>query len=142
MTHLADANLLVALVWPTHVHHDAARRWLDELAEPWATTPITECAFVRLSSNPSVFDGALRPIEAVELLRELCARGRHEFWPDDVRLVDPTLPLDLLIGHRQVTDLQLLSLCARNAGRLATFDGGVRELLAPAARGLVEVLRP
>ncbi len=33
------------------------------------------------------------------------------------------------VGHRQVTDAYLLSLAQHHKGKLATFDGGIAELI-------------
>ena len=40
MTALLDVNVLIALAWPNHVHHVAARAWFEEHREEgWATCP-------------------------------------------------------------------------------------------------------
>jgi hypothetical protein len=42
MTALLDVNVLIALGWPDHVHHAAARHWFGQsCSNGWATTPIT-----------------------------------------------------------------------------------------------------
>lgn len=52
MAALLDVNLLVALAWPNHVHHQAALGWFQRnQAAGWATCPLTESGFVRVSSN-------------------------------------------------------------------------------------------
>ena len=49
MIALPDVNVLIALAWPNHVHHDAARSWFAESrATGWATCPVTEAGFVRV----------------------------------------------------------------------------------------------
>ena len=54
MIRLLDVNVLIALTWPNHVHHDAARSWFTEVRNTgWATCPLTEAGFVRISCNPS-----------------------------------------------------------------------------------------
>lgn len=64
----------------------------------------------------------------------------HTFWPDDIAASDETNePFARAVGHRQVTDAHLLSLAIRQGGRLATFDGGVRDLV-PARFDAGEVL--
>ena len=127
---LLDVNVLVALVWPNHVHHAAARRWFARLAgRTWATTPVTEFGFVRVSSNPVAVGDALSPAEALTVLEEIRRRPGHETWADDVtptdrRWVDPAR----LVGHRQISDAHLLALARRHQGRLATLDQGLVEL--------------
>lgn len=137
---LLDANVLLALAWPSHALHSAARRFWSSLGNGrFATCPLTELAFVRISSNPAFSRDSVLPAEAVTLLGRITALPRHEFWPDDLPARDG-LSQDLsLLGHRQVTDAYLVSLAARRHGLVSTFDQGV---LASAGtrRASVEVL--
>ena len=132
-TALLDVNVLVALAWPNHVHHEAAHAWFGTISEEqtgWATCPLTESAFVRVSSNPRSNPDARTPFEAVTLLRRMASLPGHRFWPDDVSLAaQPDLPLDRLRGHRQVTGAHLLVLALRHRGRLVTFDRGIVDLV-------------
>lgn len=127
---LLDVNLLVALAWPNHIHHVPARRWFAAaVGQGWATTPVTEFGFVRVSSNPAAVGEPLTPAEALTVLAEIRARPGHRMWPDDTSptdraLVDPTR----LVGHRQVSDAHLLALARRHEGRLATLDHGLVDL--------------
>lgn len=128
---LLDVNLLIALTWPTHVHHAAARRWFERRAGAgWASCPITQTGFVRISSNPKIIPDAVHPREAVSMLKRLTALPGHEFWPDE-SVVSDTGPFAslALVGHRQVTDAYLLSLAKYRGGKLATLDRGVEELI-------------
>jgi uncharacterized protein len=129
--YLLDVNVLVALTWPTHMHHAAARSWFDRTGRNgWATCPITQLGFVRVSSNPRAIRDAVRPPEAVAVLRRLTALPGHRFWPADL----PTTTADTfaalsLVGHRQVTDAYLLALAREQDGKLATLDRGVASLI-------------
>ena len=127
MVHLLDVNLLIALAWPNHLHHVPAHAWFAaHAAEGWATCPITQCGFVRVSSNPRVIHPAVSPGEAVASLRRMAAHPYHVFWPDDVMLSDSThVPLDVLRGHQQVTDAYMVGVARRRGGRLATMDRGL-----------------
>jgi YVTN family beta-propeller protein len=60
---LLDVTVLVALAWPNHVHHHSARRWFAHRPGPWATTPVTECGFVRVSSDRVVIPDAVTPVD-------------------------------------------------------------------------------
>ena len=41
VTPLLDVNVLIALAWPTHVHHETAVDWFTSRSgQPWATTAI------------------------------------------------------------------------------------------------------
>lgn len=133
MVALLDVNVLIALAWPNHVHHVAARRWFT--AHPalgWATCPVTQSGFVRVSANPRAVDDARTPHDAILLLRRIVALPHHRFWADDTALATSTrIAAERLSGYRQVTDAHLLALALRYSGRLATFDGGVRALVPP-----------
>src|SRR5439155_22542002 len=87
--YLLDVNRLVALAWPTHVHHGAARRWFARChGEGWATTSVTEFGFVRVSANPAAVGDPLTPAEAIGVLEEIRRRPGHETWPDDTSPTD------------------------------------------------------
>ena len=131
-TCLLDVNLLIALAWPQHVHHESAHAWFKRRGrQSWATCPLTQLGFVRLSSNSSIVPDAVSPREAMALLREITALPGHRFWPDDaVPTAQSIFDRVALVGHRQVTDAYLLALTLHHRGRLATFDGGIRDLCA------------
>lgn len=138
---LLDVNVLIALTWPNHVHHASARRWFEaSSAAGWATTPVTELGFVRVSSNKNVIPDATTPGATLGVLRKLCNLPGHEFWPDDTRLVDPPFSLDRLGTHRQLTDVHLAALAARRKGKLVTFDRGIPSALHPAERAVVDLI--
>ena len=144
MVGLPDVNVLIALAWPTHVHHQQARRWFAAGSPSgWATCPFTQAGFVRISSNPKIIADAVTPREALALLGQLLRIGKHEFWPDDLDFTsDPDIPVSLLMGHRQVTDAYLLGLAIHRGGRLVTLDQSVSDLLPSASehRRAVELI--
>jgi len=124
---LLDVNALVALAWDSHVHHEAARAWfVARSAEGWATCPLTEGGFVRVSSNPKVLPSSIAVNAARGVLSALRDVGDHRFLINDVSLTDPDVPT--VVGHRQVTDAQLLTLARRHGTRLVTFDAGISAL--------------
>lgn len=130
-TALLDVNVLIALLWPAHDHHDAAHEWFASRGKRsrWATCPLTEMGFVRIVSNPAFSPDALGPADALMLLEHNIGHPEHEFWPDDVGLVEAVGPLAArLQGHRQLADAYLLGLALRRRGTLASFDGGLRAL--------------
>jgi uncharacterized protein len=130
---LLDVNVLIALVWPNHVHHQLARSWFEaHHAGGWATCSFTQNGFVRISSNPRVVDEARTPVEAVQMLRQLVKLKGHRFWPDDVSIVEiDAAEVERVRGYRQVMDAHLLALARRHGGRLATFDRKIEGLLSP-----------
>jgi toxin-antitoxin system PIN domain toxin len=128
---LLDINVLVALAWPNHEHHELANRWFRQNERAgWATCPLTQSGFVRVSSNQRAIPGAKSPGEVVELLRRIVSLPNHIFFSDDISLVaskfvDP----GKLMGYRQVTDAHLLGIALRHDARLATFDRGIVALV-------------
>lgn len=131
MVALLDVNLLIALAWPNHVHHSIAQEWFRKnQAKGWATCPVVQAGFVRVSSNSSAIPGAKTPAEAFALLSEITALRNHVFWKDDVRLdASKLVARARVMGYRQVTDAHLLGVALRHKGRLATLDGGIRNLV-------------
>jgi toxin-antitoxin system PIN domain toxin len=121
---LRDVNALVALAWDSHVHHTAIRAWFAAYASGgWATCALTESGFVRVSSNPWALPSVTAPEAARAVLRALRQAGAHQFLPNNISFADDDLPP--IAGHRQVTDVQLLTLVRRNGMRLVTFDAGL-----------------
>ena len=124
---LLDVNALVALAWDSHVHHAAMRAWFAANGSVgWATCPITESGFVRVSSNPIVLPSAIAVDTARGVLSTLRTHPAHRFLTDDVSLGDSDVPS--IAGYRQVTDAHLLTLARRRGVRLVTFDSSILAL--------------
>jgi toxin-antitoxin system PIN domain toxin len=145
VTDLLDVNLLVSLAWPNHVHHGAARRWFRARSpQPWATTPVTESGFVRVSSNSAAIPTAVSPSEALQLLSRIRQVKDHVFLPDDVECVvgESQVPASHVVGYRLVTDAHLLAVARRHGARLATLDRGVAAMAGEKASDVVLVPVP
>jgi uncharacterized protein len=126
MRALLDVNVLIALLDADHSLHGRATEWFAAHARSgWASCPISQNGCVRIMSHPG-YPNAL-PVRAVmERLAEGAAGGFHEFWPDDVSLLDPRVADSARIhGPRQLTDVYLLALAVRHGGRFVTFDASV-----------------
>jgi toxin-antitoxin system PIN domain toxin len=124
---LLDVNALVALAWDSHVHHARIREWFERHGERgWATCPVSESGFVRVSSNPKVLPSPIGVAAARQVLARLRAAGSHRFLADDVSLTDSDVPD--VTGYRQVTDAHLLTLARRRGVLLITFDAGIATL--------------
>lgn len=124
---LLDVNALVALAWDSHVHHARMRSWFAEhSSRGWATCPLTESGFVRVSSNPKALPVSIGIDAARAVLSALRALDGHRFLADDVSLSDNDVPQ--ITGYRQVTDAHLLTLARRRGMCLVSFDGGVHAL--------------
>ena len=130
---LLDVNVLLALAWPTHVHHAAAHRWFAENRQTgWATCPLTQLGFVRLGMQPAVVKIPILFGDVMHALAQITANEAHCFWPLEGGLADIRDEIRArIVGHHQVTDAVLLDLAIRRQGRLATFDRGVLGLLPP-----------
>ena len=140
MIALLDVNVLVALAWPNHVHHGSATAWFRaNEAAGWATCPVSESGFVRVSANRHAIATATTVGGAIELLRRFRSRPSHRFWSDDISIADASeIAVEAIAGYRQVTDAHLLALAVRREGVLVTFDQHLAAL-GPADR--IEVLR-
>ncbi len=130
--YLLDLNVLIALAWPNHIHHESAHAWFREhQQEGWATCPLTQAGFIRVSSNPAMKVSQVTPLEALIVLGQITRVAKHEFWPAALPLSSEHYPAEKVRGHRQVTDAYLLALCRHFGGKLATFDSGLLSLLSP-----------
>lgn len=128
---LLDANVLIAMAWPTHRVHEKVQGWLARHArEGWATCPLTQLAFVRILSNPAFSPNALTPGDAHGLLEANLRHPAHRFWADEVSFLEALEPfVPKLTGHQRVTDAYLLGLAMHKRGKLVTMDRTVRMLL-------------
>ena len=134
MTFLLDVNVLIALIDPAHVAHDAAHGWFETVGhEDWATCPMTENAVIRIVGHPKYPNTPGSPVAVASIVGKLRDLPGHGFWPDDLSLVgsdlvDPTR----ILTSAQVTDTYLLALAQTHGGKLATFD---RRLSTTAVKG-------
>ncbi len=126
MRALLDVNVLVALLDAAHLHHSTARQWLTEHeADGWASCPLTQNGTVRILSTAS-YPNSIATSEATTRLSGACSNVRHEFWADDVSILDVTrVRQDRIHGPRQITDLYLLALAVAHGGRLVTLDTAI-----------------
>ena len=121
MAVLLDANVLIALLIKGHIHRNAAERWLAGARSSFASCPVTQGSVMRLAIREGQPATAAR-----EVLASLNRDPRHRFWPDDVPYAD--VPVQGIIGHRQVTDAYLAQLARAHGARLATFDQALAKL--------------
>jgi uncharacterized protein len=135
MRSLLDVNVLVALFDSDHTLHSAAIGWFQAHAgEGWASCPITQNGCLRVLSHPG-YRNSLPVREVAARLAELCADSVHQFWPDDLCMLDErAVDITRVHGARQITDTYLLALATRHGGRLVTFDSSVARNAAVGAR--------
>ncbi len=133
MRALLDVNVLVALMDAGHMHHSTAINWLENnLSAGWASCPITQNGCIRIMSQPN-YPGAIPAAQVAERLAEASGSPSHEFWPDSISLLNIEIfNWSKMLGHRQVTDIYLLTLAVRNGGRFVTFD---RRMTIDAVKG-------
>jgi toxin-antitoxin system PIN domain toxin len=133
--YLLDTNLLIALLWPSHEHHQLAAKWFARhRPKRWATCPLTEAGFVRIVSNPAFSRDAVQPRDAAQVLSANTAANDHVFWGDELPFADAVAFAGVrLLGHQQVTDAYLLGLAVHRGGILATLDRRLAALTEPGA---------
>lgn len=126
MRALLDVNVLIALLDSDHASHHSAIDWFSTHAQDgWASCPITQNGCVRIMSNPG-YPNPLPVQSVIEHLAQACRQKIHEFWPDEVSLLDAdAVDSTRIHGPRQLTDLYLLALAVQRGGRLVTFDTGI-----------------
>ncbi|HEY7338683.1 MAG TPA: TA system VapC family ribonuclease toxin [Bryobacteraceae bacterium] len=126
---LLDASMLIAHLWQEHEFHAVARRWMNLNAHKgWATCAVTQAAFVRILSNPSVSKNGVSLENALELLEVNLAHPHHHYWRDDRGAVEAIRRVQLE-SHHQVTDAYLLGLALRHKGRFVTMDRRIAKLM-------------
>ncbi len=142
MIALPDVNVLVALAWPNHVHHEAAWAWFDADRDAgWATCLLTEAGFVRVSCNRAAVRHTVTAHEAIGVLDGLIRLGSHRFWPLDRSISAlPNSVSERLQGYRQITDAVLLATAIQRDGQLTTFDAGLKGLVPPRRQSSLRVL--
>ena len=129
--HLLDINVLLALVDPGHVHHERTRSWFFSPArQAWATCPITENGFVRILGH-AAYPGFEREIEEARMvLKSLVNYPGHQFWSDDLSLLDRKA-IPKLSNSKHLTDLYLLALAVKRKASFATLDQRIDSRLIP-----------
>ena len=110
---LPDVNLLVASAVTTHVHHRAARAWVEKTSK-FALCPVTELGLVRVLMQLGA-DAA----DAYAVLEAVVHRHRARLVPADI---SATKTSGLVQGHRETTDAYLVELARAHRLKLATLD--------------------
>jgi toxin-antitoxin system PIN domain toxin len=134
VTWLLDVNVLIALIDPTHVGHEAAHSWFHRASgAAWATCPITENGVLRIVGHPKYPNSAGSPAAVAPIVAELRTLRGHVFWADDLSLAgSDRIDTTAIKTPGHVTDTYLLALAVTKGGRLVTFD---RRLSTTAVKG-------
>ena len=119
---LPDINVLIALIDPMHVQHDQAHEWFGTRGKTtWATCPFTENGVLRIVGHPQYPNSPGTPAAVVPLLQGLCALSGHEFWADQISLLDSGhVDRARLLASGQISDSYLLALATAHGGQLVT----------------------
>ena len=126
MRSLLDINVLIALLDADHISHETAIQWFSlHAADGWASCPLTQNGCMRIMSHAN-YPNSL-PVSCIrDRLFEAASGPLHEFWPDDVSLLNEEVADAARIhGPRQITEVYLLALSVRHKGRFVTFDGSI-----------------
>ena len=109
---LLDVSTLIALIWPSHVHHHQATAWSQ--GKTMAVCPITQLGFLRVSS------GALNtPMPAVlAALESFMKDSEVEFIPCDLSALKGLAAPD----SARTTDWYLANLAHKHGMKWATLD--------------------
>lgn len=126
MRALLDVNVLIALLDADHSMHRRATQWFaSDAMNGWASCPITQNGCLRIMSHPG-YPNSLPVNAVIQRLGEACVDKFHEFWPDEISLLDPTIADATRIHRpRQITDVYLLALAVRRGGTFVTFDESI-----------------
>lgn len=124
---LTDVNLLLYAVDTSSPRHRAARRWLEERlsgTETFAFAWAVLLAFVRLTTNPRVFEAPLRSAEALDLvegwLAHPCSTVVHPTERHAVILRELLEPLGT--AGNLTSDAHLAALAIEHGAELCSSD--------------------
>ena len=140
MRALLDVSVLLPLFDTGHIQHERAKAWWAGNTEAgWASCPLTQNGFARISCQPR-YPRPAQLVDALAVLGSQLALPDHEFWPDDISIADDAIfDHGYILGPNQITDVYLLGLAVQHGGRLVTFDRGLplRAVRGAEARHLV-----
>ena len=126
MRALLDINVLIALHDRDHIHHERAALWFEaQIAHGWARCPLTQNGCLRIMSQPGY--SKPQPLASlVAMVQNSTGTPFHQLWSDDISILDgERFHHPHMHGPRQLTDLYLLGLAVKNAGRFVTFDARI-----------------
>ena len=126
MRALLDVNVLIALLDQDHASHSRAIAWFAKHAKAgWASCPITQNGCLRIMSHSS-YPNALAVRAVMQRLAVAVASPVHQFWSDDISLLDGSVAdFTRIHGPRQLTDIYLLGLAVHHGGYFVTFDSTI-----------------
>lgn len=124
---LVDANVLLYAYQPRSEHHRRCRAWVEEAfsgEEPVCVAWVTVLAFIRISTNPRIFEAPLRAEEAIAAVSSWLARpavavleAGEECWE-----ILRALLVEAQVTGPLVMDAFLAALALENGAILVTTD--------------------
>ena len=124
---LVDANVLLYAVNTATAHHGRARDWLDDALDGPDTVGFAwtvVLAFIRVATNPAIFERPLEPTQACEVVRDWLARPSAVVVEPTPRHVDVLAGLLAEAGTAGslVADAHLAALAAEHDATVVSFD--------------------
>jgi len=124
---LVDANVLLYAYHLRSAHHDSCRRFVEGAfsgEEPVGVAWVTVLAFVRISTNPRIFQAPLSPAEAIEIVSSWLGRDTvfvveagEQCWE-----ILKSLLVDAQVTGPLVMDAFLAALALENGATLVSTD--------------------
>jgi predicted nucleic acid-binding protein len=113
MKYLLDVSTLIALIWPSHVHHSHASAWRK--GKSIVLCPITELGFIRVSTS-AAFNASMPDARAA--LRDFLKDEKPEWIAADLRALDG----EIAPVSAKTTDWYLANLADAHGMQWATLD--------------------
>ena len=124
---LVDASVLLYAYEPRSEHHQTCRSWLEKAfsgEEPVCLAWVTILAFIRIITNPGIFEAPLTASEATDVVASWLARPAVFILEAGERRWEllRTLLLESQLSGAHVMHAFLAALALENGATLATTD--------------------
>ena len=122
---IPDVNVWLAAAWVRHVHHNAAKNWMDAEEDGIAFCRVTQMALLRLLSNPAVTErDALTRRQAWEVFDQFMADPRIRMTPEPQGLDSLWIAFSKRAdrSHLLWTDDYIAAFAQASGAELVTFD--------------------
>jgi toxin-antitoxin system PIN domain toxin len=122
-----DINLLLYATISSFPEHDAARRWLEAIMngdDPIGLTPPVVFGFLRIASNPRVFDPPMSVDAAAKHVESWLAREHVRYLAPGPRHLELAFELLRRLGaaHDLTTDVQITAYAMENDAVVCSND--------------------
>jgi hypothetical protein len=124
---LVDANVLLYAYQPRSAHHESCRTWLEQAFsgdEPVCLAWVTVLAFIRISTNPRIFEAPLGAAEAIAIVSSWLERESVAVLEagDQCWEILRALLVEAQVSGPLVMDAFLAALALENGATLVTTD--------------------